>query len=92
MKLVDKIRCGAARNIRKGVSKMITLAVQKSGRLNSQTDKLLKDCGISFINGSEKKLKANASNFPMQILYLRDDDIPECIADGARQPFFSPGL
>ncbi len=62
---------------------MITLAVQKSGRLNSQTDKLLKDCGISFINGSEKKLKANASNFPMQILYLRDDDIPECIADGA---------
>ncbi len=62
---------------------MITLAVQKSGRLNSQTDKLLKDCGISFINGSEKKLKVTASNFPMQILYLRDDDIPECIADGA---------
>ena len=62
---------------------MITLAVQKSGRLNAQTDKLLKDCGISFINGSEKKLKAMASNFPMQILYLRDDDIPECIADGA---------
>jgi ATP phosphoribosyltransferase len=62
---------------------MITLAVQKSGRLNSQTDKLLKDCGISFINGSEKKLMASASNFPMQILYLRDDDIPECIADGA---------
>jgi ATP phosphoribosyltransferase len=62
---------------------MITLAVQKSGRLNSQTDKLLKDCGISFINGSERKLKAKASNFPMQILYLRDDDIPECITDGA---------
>ena len=62
---------------------MITLAVQKSGRLNSQTDKLLRDCGISIINGSEKKLKARASNFPLQILYLRDDDIPECIADGA---------
>jgi len=62
---------------------MITLAVQKSGRLNSQTDKLLKDCGITFINGGERKLKAKASNFPMQILYLRDDDIPECIADGA---------
>ena len=62
---------------------MITLAVQKSGRLNAQTDKLLKDCGISIINGSEKKLKARASNFPLQILYLRDDDIPECIADGA---------
>ena len=62
---------------------MITLAVQKSGRLNSQTDKLLKDCGISIINGSEKKLKARAANFPLQILYLRDDDIPECISDGA---------
>jgi len=62
---------------------MITLAVQKSGRLNAQTDKLLKDCGISIINGSEKKLKARALNFPLQILYLRDDDIPECIADGA---------
>jgi ATP phosphoribosyltransferase len=67
----------------KGESHMIILAVQKSGRLNVQTDKLLKDCGISIINGSEKKLKARAINFPLQILYLRDDDIPECIADGA---------
>ena len=62
---------------------MLTLAVQKSGRLNEQTEKLLKDCGISFIHGRNDKLKAIASNFPLQILYLRDDDIPECIADAA---------
>ncbi|TFG95724.1 MAG: ATP phosphoribosyltransferase, partial [Calditrichales bacterium] len=61
---------------------MLTLAVQKSGRLNTQTDQLLKDCGISLINGSTHKLKVIASNFPLQILYLRDDDIPECIVDG----------
>lgn len=62
---------------------MITLALQKSGRLNQQSVQLLKDCGISFTNGSTSTLKVNASNFPMQILFLRDDDIPECIADGA---------
>lgn len=62
---------------------MITLALQKSGRLNKQSVQLLKDCGISFTNGSNNALKVNATNFPMQILFLRDDDIPECIADGA---------
>jgi ATP phosphoribosyltransferase len=62
---------------------MLTLAVQKSGRLFEKTSQLLNDCGVSIINGSDNKLRAAASNFPLQVLYLRDDDIPECIADSA---------
>jgi ATP phosphoribosyltransferase len=62
---------------------MITLALQKSGRLNKKSIQLLQDCGISFLNGSSSTLRVKATNFPVQILFLRDDDIPECIADGA---------
>ncbi|RKY57700.1 MAG: ATP phosphoribosyltransferase [Candidatus Neomarinimicrobiota bacterium] len=61
---------------------MITLAIQKSGRLSEKTVKLLHECGIAFENGGSSKLKSKAGNFPMQILYLRDDDIPECVSDG----------
>lgn len=61
---------------------MLTLAIQKSGRLNEKTVQLLRECGIAFENGGSSKLKSKARNFPMQILYLRDDDIPECVADG----------
>jgi len=61
---------------------MITLAVQKSGRLSEHTMKLLNECGIVFGNGGAARLKAESGNFPMQILFLRDDDIPECVADG----------
>ncbi len=61
---------------------MLTLAIQKSGRLSEKTIQLLHECGIAFENGGSSKLKSNAMNFPMQILYLRDDDIPECVADG----------
>jgi len=64
-------------------TEMITLAIQKSGRWSEKSTQLLKDCGIYFANGDSSKLKAKAQNFPLQILYLRDDDIPECIADGA---------
>ncbi len=60
---------------------MLTLAIQKSGRLSEQTRQLLKECGISFANGKTAKLKTRATNFPMTILFLRDDDIPECVAD-----------
>ena len=62
---------------------MLTLALQKSGRLKEQSVKLLKDCGIAFSNGNNGHLKESARNFPLQILYLRDDDIPECLADEA---------
>ncbi len=61
---------------------MLTLAVQKSGRLSEKTMELLRECGISFQNGGKGKLKAKATNFPLEILFLRDDDIPECVADG----------
>jgi len=60
---------------------MITLAIQKAGRLNERTIQLLKECGIIFSNGGTSKLRSESSDFPIRILYLRDDDIPECIAD-----------
>lgn len=61
---------------------MLTLAIQKSGRLSDKTKVLLKEAGISFENGASTVLKTTASNFPLQILFMRDDDIPECVADG----------
>ena len=60
---------------------MLTLAIQKSGRLSEKTLKLLKDAGITFQNGKSATLKSKALNFPMEILFFRDDDIPEYVAD-----------
>ncbi len=60
----------------------LTLSVQKTGRLSEETMRLLNDCGIHISNGGKDKLKSKAVNFPLEILYLRDDDIPECVADG----------
>jgi ATP phosphoribosyltransferase len=60
---------------------MIRLAVQKSGRLNQDSLKLLKDCGISIDNGKDQ-LKASAHNFPMEVFFLRNGDIPKYIRDG----------
>ena len=60
---------------------MLTLAIQKSGRLSEKTMKLLKDAGITFQNGKSATLKSKALNFPMEILFFRDDDIPEYVAD-----------
>lgn len=60
---------------------MLTLAIQKAGRLSEKTLHLLDETGIILENGGKNKLKCKAKNFPLQILYLRDDDIPECIAD-----------
>ncbi|WP_456423727.1 ATP phosphoribosyltransferase [Lutibacter sp.] len=61
--------------------KKIKIAVQKSGRLNQDSLKLLKDCGISIDNGKDQ-LKAIASNFPLEVLYLRNGDIPQYLRDG----------
>jgi len=58
----------------------IKIAIQKSGRLSEQSLDLLKEAGISLTNG-EKRLISVASNFPLEILYLRDDDIPQYVAD-----------
>lgn len=60
---------------------VIRLAIQKSGRLSEKTIELLKDCGIKFVSESSR-LKTRAFNFPMEILFLRDDDIPGYVADG----------
>jgi ATP phosphoribosyltransferase len=64
-------------------SKMNTLkiAVQKSGRLSEKSLQLLEECGIKISNG-ERKLKAIAQNFPVEILFLRDDDIPQYVEQG----------
>ena len=59
----------------------IKIAVQKSGRLNEDSLQLLKDCGISIDNGIDQ-LKAAASNFPLEVLYLRNGDIPQYLRDG----------
>jgi ATP phosphoribosyltransferase len=59
----------------------LKIAVQKSGRLSESTIQLLKKCDIGFDNG-HGKLKSAAFNFPLEILFLRDDDIPGYIEDG----------
>lgn len=69
--------------ILKTKQKMNTLkiAIQKSGRLNEESLQILKDCGISINNGNDQ-LKAEASNFPLEILFLRNSDIPQYLIDG----------
>ncbi len=59
----------------------LRLAIQKNGRLSEKSIKLLNECGIKLSNGN-RKLKASASNFPLEILYLRDDDIPQYVEQG----------
>ncbi len=59
----------------------LKIAIQKSGRLNNDSLKLLKDCGIAIENGADK-LKVSPSNFPLEILYLRNSDIPQYLEDG----------
>lgn len=60
---------------------MLRIAIQKSGRLYEDSIKLLKECGIELNNGN-KQLKAVAYNFPVEIYFLRDDDIPQYVYDG----------
>ena len=59
----------------------LKIAVQKSGRLNEDSMRLLKDIGISIDNGKDQ-LKAFARNFPIEVLYLRNGDIPQYLHDG----------
>ena len=58
----------------------LKIAIQKSGRLSDESINLLKKCGISFGNGLGK-LRAIANNFPLEIYFLRDDDIPQYVED-----------
>lgn len=59
----------------------LKIAIQKSGRLNEESLTLLKECGISINNGKDQ-LMAQASNFPLEVLYLRNSDIPQYVKDG----------
>jgi ATP phosphoribosyltransferase len=61
--------------------KTLKIAIQKSGRLNEKSVELLKHCGLNFEN-YKSSLISPVSNFPLEILFLRDDDIPEYVQDG----------
>ena len=71
------------RLLRQILSKMskLKIAIQKSGRLNEESLNLLKSCGIRIENGIDQ-LKVSVPNFPLEIFYLRNSDIPQYIEDG----------
>ncbi len=59
----------------------LRIAIQTKGRLNEDSILLLAESGIKLIDG-KRRLISSAKNFPLEVLYLRDDDIPQCVADG----------
>lgn len=61
--------------------KKLKIAIQKSGRLNKDSVKVLKEAGI-YIDNEKEQLKASARNFPLEVLYLRNGDIPQYLRDG----------
>ncbi|MEO6314375.1 MAG: ATP phosphoribosyltransferase [Chitinophagaceae bacterium] len=63
------------------VQTKIRIAVQKSGRLYEDSVKLLKECGIDLRNVKDR-LKTESDNFPLEVFFLRDDDIPQYVEDG----------
>ncbi|EFK34851.1 ATP phosphoribosyltransferase [Chryseobacterium gleum] len=66
---------------KKGKMSKLKIAIQKSGRLYEESLQLLKDCGI-FVNNGKDQLKVSVDNFPMEIMYLRNSDIPQYLEDG----------
>lgn len=63
------------------INMKLKIAIQKSGRLSEDSLRLLKECGIDINNGLNK-LKTEANNFPLELFFLRDDDIPQYVEDG----------
>src|SRR6056297_2174622 len=59
----------------------LKIALQKKGRLSEKSLELIRECGISLTNGSRKLLSVS-SDFPLEAMYLRDDDIPRYVSDG----------
>ena len=59
----------------------LRIAIQKSGRLNEDSLRILKECGIGIDNGKDQ-LKASSRNFPLEVFYLRNGDIPQYLNDG----------
>ena len=65
------------------MARFLKLAIQKSGRLSEDSLALLADCDIKFPSGNKSRaIRTNALNFPLEILLVRDDDIPQYVADG----------
>src|SRR6185295_7132443 len=62
------------------MTQLLRIAIQKSGRLQEDSLKLLKESGLHFNNGRDQ-LKTRADNFPVELLFLRDDDIPQYVED-----------
>lgn len=60
---------------------MLRIAIQSKGRLHDDTMNLLEEAGIK-VSGSKRSLLERSQDFPLEVLYLRDDDIPECVATG----------
>ncbi len=75
------LRPGLLRHIISNKMNNLKLAVQKNGRLSEKSLELLKACGIRLSNG-DRKLRATSSNFPLEVLFLRDDDIPQYVEQG----------
>ena len=65
----------------------LKIAIQKSGRLQEGSLALLKEAGLSFSNGKDQ-LKTQARNFPVEVLFLRDDDIPQYVEDNVADADF----
>ena len=59
----------------------LRIAIQKSGRLYDESVQLLKECGIDLRNVKDR-LKTESDNFPLEVFFLRDDDIPQYVEDG----------
>ena len=60
---------------------MLRIAIQTKGRLNEQSEELFREIGID-VEGAKRKFLSKAANFPIEVLYLRDDDIPQVVAEG----------
>lgn len=60
---------------------MLRIAIQTKGRLNEQSTALLHEIGID-VEGAKRKFLSKAANFPIEVLYLRDDDIPQVVENG----------
>lgn len=63
------------------MEKTVRIALQAKGRLNEDSMELLEEAGIS-INSAKRQLLSKSPNFPLEVLYLRDDDIPQAVASG----------
>lgn len=60
---------------------MLRIAIQSKGRLNEESTAMLREIGIN-VDDSKRKFLSKVSDFPMEVLYMRDDDIPQVVASG----------